>query len=230
MTRSGIALADYVTKVDQRIAVVRCLAQRAGAAGRTEDRLTPGDSGAGQATASDKGCVKCHGVAGTNDHPMIPNLAGLPAFYLQVQLLRFRASTADPDQANGLIASRHDRVMSPPARDLTDVEIRDLSAYFSDLACGSDGSHRGSVSKVFMRCTECHGAGGMSEDTLIPHLAGQKEGYLARQLKLFRLTGKDVSRVDEEETRYHHAMAQHWAVLDDKTIDRLAGYLAALPC
>lgn len=41
-------------------------------------------------------------------------------------------------------------------------------------------------------CTACHGANGLSANSFWPNLAGQKEEYLAKQIKAFR----DGSRND----------------------------------
>lgn len=40
--------------------------------------------------------------------------------------------------------------------------------------------------KVAVTCAACHGANGISANALWPNLAGQKEGYLAKQLKAFK--------------------------------------------
>ena len=37
-----------------------------------------------------------------------------------------------------------------------------------------------------MTCAGCHGANGISNNGMWPNLAGQKEAYLASQLKMFR--------------------------------------------
>lgn len=68
-------------------------------------------------------------------------------------------------------------------------------------------------------CVACHGANGMSNNPLYPNLAGQKEQYLAKQLKAFR----DGQRQDPVMT----AMAKP---LSDDDIANLAAYYAGLPC
>ena len=67
-------------------------------------------------------------------------------------------------------------------------------------------------------CASCHGANGISAMDLWPNLAGQKAGYLAKQLRAFR----DGSRSDA----MMGAMAKP---LSDSDIDNLAAYYAALP-
>ena len=65
-------------------------------------------------------------------------------------------------------------------------------------------------------CAACHGATGTSMNPLWPNLAGQKEQYLAKQIKAFR----DGSRKDP-------TMAPMVAGLSDDDIANLAAYFAA---
>ncbi|TCK19511.1 cytochrome c553 [Thiogranum longum] len=66
-------------------------------------------------------------------------------------------------------------------------------------------------------CAGCHGANGVSANPLWPNLAGQKDAYLAKQLKAFR----DGSRTDPTMS----AMAKP---LTDADIDNLATYFSGL--
>ncbi len=68
-----------------------------------------------------------------------------------------------------------------------------------------------------MTCAGCHGASGISPNDLWPNLAGQKAGYLAKQIKAFR----DGSRQDPMMT----AMVKP---LSDDDIENLAAYYASL--
>ncbi|MCC7411842.1 MAG: cytochrome c [Gammaproteobacteria bacterium] len=66
-------------------------------------------------------------------------------------------------------------------------------------------------------CAACHGADGHSSNDLWPSLAGQKEGYLKKQVKAFR----DGSRTDP-------MMSPMAKPLSDADIDNLAAYFASL--
>ena len=66
-------------------------------------------------------------------------------------------------------------------------------------------------------CAACHGANGISPQDMWPNLAGQKEGYLISQLKMFR----DGRRVNPMMT----AMSKG---LTDADIANLAAYYASL--
>ena len=66
-------------------------------------------------------------------------------------------------------------------------------------------------------CVACHGANGISLIPMYPNLAGQKEQYLALQMKAFR---------DGE--RKNMVMAPMAAGLSDQDIADLAAYYAGL--
>lgn len=67
------------------------------------------------------------------------------------------------------------------------------------------------------RCAGCHGADGISKNSLWPNLAGQKEGYLAKQIRAFR----DGARKDP-------AMSSMAKGLSDADIANLAAYFSSL--
>jgi cytochrome c553 len=71
--------------------------------------------------------------------------------------------------------------------------------------------------KKAMTCAACHGANGISPQDMWPNLAGQKQGYLISQLKMFR----DGRRVNPMMT----AMSKG---LTDDDIANLAAYYASL--
>ena len=66
-------------------------------------------------------------------------------------------------------------------------------------------------------CVACHGAQGVSANELWPNLAGQKQGYLIKQMKAFR----DGDRKDP-------MMAPMVAALSDEDIENLAAYYSSL--
>ena len=66
-------------------------------------------------------------------------------------------------------------------------------------------------------CSACHGANGISSNELWPNLAGQKETYLAAQMKAFR-----------DGDRNNPMMSPMAAGLSDADIANLAAYYASL--
>ncbi|MDN4502193.1 cytochrome c [Alteromonadaceae bacterium BrNp21-10] len=83
---------------------------------------------------------------------------------------------------------------------------------FSGMAADIDAGKAKSAS-----CMACHGASGLSMIPMYPHLAGQQEQYLKKQLKDFR----DGNRKDP----VMGAMAK---ALSDTDIENLAAYYASL--
>ena len=65
-------------------------------------------------------------------------------------------------------------------------------------------------------CASCHGANGHSVNPLWPNLAGQKEQYLAKQIKAFR-----------EGDRKDPMMSPMAAALSDDDIANLAAYYSS---
>lgn len=67
-------------------------------------------------------CVACHGKDGKATAAVYPNLAGQSATYLESSLKAYRAG----ERGGGMSA-----VMAPQATNLSDQDIADLAAYFS---------------------------------------------------------------------------------------------------
>jgi len=78
-----------------------------------------GDPRAGQQKAAT--CAACHGPTGISNNPLWPNLKGQKEQYLIKQLKAFRSG------------ARQDPVMSPMARPLSDFDIENIAAYYSQL-------------------------------------------------------------------------------------------------
>lgn len=66
-------------------------------------------------------------------------------------------------------------------------------------------------------CMACHGAEGISNNDIWPNLAGQKYGYLVKQIKAFR----DGDRKDP-------MMAPMVAPLSDEDVKNLAAFFSSL--
>lgn len=67
------------------------------------------------------------------------------------------------------------------------------------------------------KCSNCHGLDGRGLEPLIPHLAGQKEGYLKLAMREYR-TGE----------RLHAALKQLFTELSEAELDSVAAYYASL--
>src|SRR5271154_3828113 len=83
-------------------------------------------------TAADKalaeGCAGCHGANGVSQTPLTPSLAGEPDDFTQWQLVYFRGG------------ARKSEVMGPIGEALSNVDIRNLGAYYASLAPPKPGA------------------------------------------------------------------------------------------
>lgn len=183
------------------------------------DDVVAGDPAAGKAAAAT--CAACHGADGKAILPEYPNLAGQHASYIAKQLAAYR----DGERANQL--------MSPMAAALSDQNILDIAAYFSEmtpikgvaqeenLTLGQNIFRGGITSAGIASCTGCHGPSGKGNPAAIyPALSGQNAAYLALQLKLFRSGGRN-----NDPNAMMRSLAHR---LSDAEIDAVSNYAAGL--
>ena len=78
-----------------------------------------GNADAGKAKSAV--CAACHGAEGVSSMDIYPNLAGQKEGYLVSQLQHFRDG------------ERNNAIMAPMAKPLSDDDIEDLAAYYSNL-------------------------------------------------------------------------------------------------
>lgn len=137
-------------------------------------------------------CVGCHGVDGNSPAAPNPNLAGQHAAYIAKQLSNFKPVGDKP-------ALRDNAIMAGMAAGLSDEDIRNLAAYFSQqkltpavakdeklIAEGQKLWRMGDFEKGIPACAGCHGPAGAGLPAQYPRLAGQFPEYTDAQLKAFR--------------------------------------------
>ena len=178
-----------------------------------------GDPTAGQGKAAV--CAACHGADGKAIQPAYPNLAGQHASYIAKQLTEYR----DGGRVNAL--------MSGQAANLTDQDILDLAAYYSqmskiegvatedNLTLGMSIYRGGITSAEVAACSACHGPAGMGNPAAAwPELSGQNTQYIADQLRYFR---------SGERANDPNAMMRGIAKrMTDAEIDAVANYITGL--
>lgn len=86
--------------------------------------LAEGDAAAGKAKAA--ACSACHGSNGVSTNPIYPNLAGQHLQYLVKAMKAYQSG------------ERGDPTMKAMAAPLSDVDIVNLSAYYSEQSCKED--------------------------------------------------------------------------------------------
>ncbi|GMO34035.1 c-type cytochrome [Bradyrhizobium sp. TM233] len=157
-------------------------------------------------------CAGCHGENGVSQTENIPSLAGQPDQFLQWQLVFFRAG------------SRKNEQMKPIVEELTNEDIRNLGAHFSQLTPPKgpedgdpDLSKKGAQVAAGRRCASCH-TDSFAGTKGVARLAGQREEYLVKALhdyKAGQRVGGGVAAMadvayrmsDEEITAVSHYLA-----------------------
>ena len=166
-------------------------------------------------------CLACHGETGQSETADIPSLGGQPAPYLLIQLYLFR----EGQRASAL--KKDDQmiqVMSEMTKGFTDDDLRNFSDYIAKLpapkpqADAGDPARmqRGSALITQNRCNSCHNLD-LSGRENIPHIANQREDYLARTLREYKSNVRHG---------YDGVMAEVLAPVSDEQIADLAYYIA----
>jgi len=184
-----------------------------------------GDASAGAAKAAV--CFACHGPNGNSLVPAFPRLAGQRADYLYWELAKFKRGT------------RPQSPMTAQAATLSDEDMRNLAAYFSQQAATADVATPASPEalrgeSLFLHgdarsgtppCQGCHGttAAGLSGSAYAayPALRGQHADYLVQRLKDYR----DGKLSDSSNDFIMQGVAR---TLDDASIGAIAAYLSTL--
>lgn len=123
-------------------------------------------------------CSGCHGERGFSTTPGIPSLAGQQPVYLMV---------ATQEYANG---SRGHAEKEEMLAGLGEVDIEKMAMFFASQAPDprkpppfGDPQAGEPLTAV---CGSCHGARGISQDSMVPNLAGQEPTYLVNAIRAYR--------------------------------------------
>ncbi len=149
------------------------------------DRLRHPDRSRGAAIAA-SACASCHGQTEISSDPQFPHMAGQSAYAIYKELHDFK---------NG---ARSNEIMASIVQSLDDAQMADVAAHYAAVTKGardprvesSDDPELlrlveyGYTDRALPACASCHGAhaGGPVET---PTITGQREVYLAQQLKAF---------------------------------------------
>ena len=177
-------------------------------------------------------CVPCHGAVGQGtDLASAPAIAGLPQWYVEVQLDKFQngARGAHPDDAEGLR-------MRPMSRSLMDrngvleAKVKDVAAYVASLpVVETPSTVEGDAEKgkaLYTPCIACHGQAGQGSQPLGgPPLVGQSNWYLESSIHKFQ---SGVRGGDPSKDQSGAIMAAMSNTLTDETIKDVIAYIRTL--
>ena len=146
-------------------------------------------------------CSACHGLDGNSPTPVNPNLAGMPAQYITLQLMHFKAGIRVNPVMQGMAAT-----LSPEDMKLLGVVFsrqkpKGLAAKDASVLKAGQALYRGGdVGAGIPACAACHAPDGSGVPKNYPRLAGQYAEYTYAQLKAFKSgergadkDGKDVN-------------------------------------
>ncbi len=136
---------------------------------------TPSEAGPSPSKEALAACAKCHGEAGISTAPITPSLAGQDAAYALDALRAYRDGTRDDD------------TMSPKAKKLDDVEMKNFAVYFAGLDPKPVNIPKPlSPAEWAEKCDRCHGVNGNSARPEVPALAAQRQDYLEAALRAYQ--------------------------------------------
>jgi len=181
-----------------------------------------GSASAGQTKSAV--CSACHGADGNSPMAELgPALAGQHPAYIVRQLESFRSQ------------ERNDAGMQGFAATLSEQDMRDVAAYFSEQTIAVKGAdpelvtrgeriYRGGIpEREVPACTACHGPSGAGNELAgYPRVSHQHAAYLAKTLRDYRSGDR---RSDAELNQMMRNIAEF--LLDDE-IEALASYMQGL--
>ncbi len=171
-------------------------------------------------------CGKCHGEDGHGQQSIAaPGIAGLPAWYVEAQLHKFRDGIrgAHPDDVEGLR-------MRPMSRTVHRSDFAPIAAYVASLPPAPEESER--VGKAdagkahYGACAACHGPDGKGNEAMkAPPIGLLQSWYIESQLRKFR-SGVRGAHPDDVTGQQMAPMAK--TIPNDEAVTDLAAYVSTL--
>lgn len=174
----------------------------------------------------DDQCGTCHGSDGHGTKEIAaPGIAGLPSWYVQSQLHKFRSGIrgAHGDDLEGLR-------MRPMSRTIRETDIEPIANYVASLTPAPDESER--MGKVdvgknhYAACAACHGQDGKGNEALnAPPIGMLQSWYIETQLHKFR-NGIRGAHPDDTTGQQMAPMAK--TIPNDQAVTDLSAYVSTL--
>lgn len=192
-----------------------------------------GDTGSGGDPAAGKeksaACAACHKQDGNSDSAQYPKLAGQGERYLVKQLKEYKSG------------ARENAIMAGQAANLSEQDMKDIAAYYSEQAIETGTANPEYVDKGeklyrfgneetgVAACAGCHGPAGQGVDAAgFPALGGQHADYVVSQLKAFRNAGRNALEGPMRNNDPNSMMRNVADRMTDREIRNVASYIAGL--
>lgn len=172
-------------------------------------------------------CAACHGADGNSPTPVNPNLAGMPAEYITLQLVHFKTGV------------RANPVMLGMATPLSPEDMKQLGLFFASQKAQIVGAKDASLLKAGQKlyrggdqaagipaCAACHAPNGSGVPKNYPRLSGQYADYTYAQLKAFK-SGERGADKDGKDAN-GRIMATIAAKMSDAQMKAVAEYASGL--
>lgn len=172
-------------------------------------------------------CANCHGHNGEGN-PVVkaPSIAGMPAWYVQLQIDKFRRGTRgghgediEGAQMRAIAATLHPDWIEPVAN-----HVASLKPFATESTVGGESEF--AVLIYEQRCMACHRYNGQGERVFrSAPLTNLNDWYIASQLRKFRsgVRGSD-SGLDHDAWKMH----EQAKLLSDQAILDMAAYIAEM--
>ncbi len=176
-------------------------------------------------------CAPCHGEQGHGSNPQVgaPAIAGLPEWYVERQLTKYRNGMRG-DHAQDIEGYRM-RPMSLALR--SERAVGEVSEYVSKLPAVYPArtftEEEASAEKgksLYGTCTACHGANALGQEALgAPPLTRTHDWYLARQLYKFK---RGARAYDEGDTWGATMVPMATGLADEQAMRDVTAYILTL--
>lgn len=173
-------------------------------------------------------CESCHGEDGQGMKMVdAPAIAGLPAWYVEAQLTKFRTGIrgAHPDDYEGLR-------MRPMSRQLmNEDELKAVAAFVATMprkvqAPTLEGADAAAGATSYATCLACHGPDGKGNEALhAPPIAGQYDWYLVSQLTKFR---KGIRGANPKDVTGGQMRPMSMTLADDQAVKNVVAHISTL--
>jgi len=123
-------------------------------------------------------CIGCHGERGISSTPGIPSLAGQQPVYLIVSTQEYASGSRGHAEKEEMLQG------------LEQLDIEKMAMYFASqtpwLRDPPPFGDPQAGEPLSAMCGSCHGARGVSQEPMVPNLAGQEPTYLVNAIKAYR--------------------------------------------
>jgi cytochrome c553 len=126
-------------------------------------------------------CAACHGQDGNSTNPEVPSIAAQPKLFIENQLILFREELRPSEQMAAVVKGMKDPEVIRLAEHFSKLPAKVMETAPADAALAKQGQEKARA----LRCGICHLPDFRGQNQ-VPRLAGQRERYLAAEMRAYR--------------------------------------------